>query len=216
MALHAVGSIDASWGDGRIWTSSLAQRYRFTRLDARVETQPDVVGDWNRLGELFHARSFDAVVWDPPHITDAVHGLVGTAEWADRYGTHSPGFRAINICHTFAPFLTAARAVLDPSGGTLTVKLADQVHSGQSQWQPFELRSIALELGWLACDYQVRLRAQPADPKWKVQRHVRRGATFWIALHTSERCPSRGIDLVHVCAAAWACVQAATSRPDDL
>ena len=81
--------------------------------------------------------------------------------------------------------------MLDPRGGTLIVKLADQVHSGQVQWQPFELRSSVLELGWLACDYQVRLRTQPADPKWKVQRHVRRGATF-----------SRGIDLVRVCAAA--------------
>src|SRR5262249_30629565 len=61
---------------------------------------------------------------------------------------------------------------------------------------------VALELGWLACDYQVRLRAQPSDPKWKVQRRVRRGATFWIALHTGERCPSRGVELIRVCAGA--------------
>src|SRR5579871_2247721 len=78
------------------------------------ETQPDLVGDWNRLGELFAAKSFGVLAWDPPHITDAGHGLVGTADLVDRCGTHSAGIKAINICHTFAPFLRAARAVLDP------------------------------------------------------------------------------------------------------
>jgi hypothetical protein len=168
LALHAVGDrvLDASWGYGRIWSTSLVRRYRLTRLDLRPETQPDVVSNWNELDGLFAARTFDVVVWDPPHITDAGRGLVGAADWADRYGTRSPGFRAINICHTFAPVLRAARSVLDPHVGTLIVKPGDQVHAGQLQ--PFELRNIALELGWLACDYQVRLRTQPSDPKWKV------------------------------------------------
>jgi hypothetical protein len=133
----------------------------------RPETKPDVVGDWNRLDELFGPDSFDVVIWDPPHITDAGLGLVGTRAWADRYGTRSPGLRAVSNCHLFAPFLESARMVLDPKHGTLIVKLADQVHAGQLQWQPFELRRVAGELGWLACDYQVRVRPQPIDPKWQ-------------------------------------------------
>ena len=53
----------------------------------RPETKPDVVGDWNHLAELFGPDSFDVVVWDPPHITDAGRGLTGDGSWADRYGT---------------------------------------------------------------------------------------------------------------------------------
>jgi hypothetical protein len=77
LALHAVGErgLDASWAHGRIWSPALLKRYRLTRLDIRPETQPDVIGDWNRLGELFAGGEFDVVVWDPPHITDAGHLL---------------------------------------------------------------------------------------------------------------------------------------------
>jgi hypothetical protein len=204
LALHAVGTrmLDASWGHGRIWGSSLLERYRPTRLDIRADTDPDVVGDWNELAGQFPPASFDVVVWDPPHITDAGRGLVGAGGWADRYGTHSRGLRALNVCHLFAPFLEAARSVLEPRTGTLIVKLADQVHAGRLQWQPFELRNVASASGWLPCDYQVRVRSQPLDPRWTVQHHVRRGATFWLALHTGSRCPNPGLELLRVCAGA--------------
>jgi hypothetical protein len=60
--------------------------------------------------------------------------------------------------------------------------------------------------GWLAALPVRRTpltpRAQPIDPKWVRQRHVRRGATFWLAFHTGPRCPSRGLDLVRLCAGA--------------
>jgi len=194
--------LDASWGGGGIWSRALLERYRPTRLDARPETQPDVVGDWNRLGDLFVPSGFRTAVWDPPHISDAGDGLVGEASWGSRYGTRDPGLRADSVCHLFAPFLASVRTVLDPRRGTLVVKLADQVHQGELQWQPFELRRVALELGWYACDYQVRVRTQPIDPKWVRQRHIRRSATFWLVFHTGSRCPSRGLDLVRVCAAA--------------
>jgi hypothetical protein len=194
--------LDPSWGSGGIWSRALLERYRPTRLDARPQTRPDLVGDWDRLGELFPPAAFVTAVWDPPHISDAGGGLVGEASWAARYGTRSPGLRADSVSHLFRPFLLSVRQVLDPRRGTLLVKLGDQVHSGQLQWQPFELRDVALELGWLACDYQVRVRAQPIDPKWQTQRHVRRGATFWLVFHTGPRCPNPGLDLVRVCAGA--------------
>lgn len=204
LALHAVGDrvLDASWGHGKIWSQALLQRYRPTRLDVRPETQPDVVGDWNHLGDLFSPAAFTTAVWDPPHICDAGDGLVGRRRWADRYGTHSRGLRADSVCGLFAPFLTSACEVLDPRRGTLIIKIADQVHGGVLQWQPFELRRIALDLGWLACDYQIRVRAQPIDPKWIRQRHTRRSATFWVVFHAGARCPSPGLDLLRVCAGA--------------
>jgi hypothetical protein len=42
------------------------------------------------------------------------------------------------------------------------------------------------------------MHAQPIDPRWTVQRHVRRGATFWLALHTGRRCPNPGRDLLQI------------------
>jgi hypothetical protein len=204
LALHAAPGpvLDASWGSGGIWPRRLLDHYRPLRLDARPETQPDVVGDWNRLGELFPSSAFATALWDPPYLSDAGAGLVGAASWGARYGTRGPGLRGKSVCHLFEPFLASVRQVLDPARDTLIVKLGDQVHQGQLQWQPFELRRVALELGWLACDYQVRVRAQPLDPKWKAQRHARRGATFWLAFHTGPRCPNPGLDLVRVCAGA--------------
>jgi hypothetical protein len=204
LALHAVRGpvLDASWGSGGIWSAALLERYRPTRLDARPDTTPDVVGDWNQLADLFAASAFSTAIWDPPHITDAGSGLVGEGSWAARYGTRGPGLRADSVCHLFAPFLSSVRQVLDTRRGTLLVKLGDQVHQSALQWQPFELRRVALELGWLTCDYQVRVRAQPLDPKWSRQHHVRRGVTFWMAFHTGPRCPNPGLDLVRVCAGA--------------
>jgi hypothetical protein len=206
LALHAAPGpgLDASWGSGGIWSRALLERYRPTRLDARPETRPDLVGDWNQLHELFPPAAFATALWDPPHLNDAgASGLVGGRGWGDRYGTLAPGLRGTDsVCHLFEPFLASVRQVLDPYRGTLIVKLADQVHSGMLQWQPFELRRIALELGWLACDYQVRVRAHPPHNTTKTQRHVRRGATFWLVFHTGPRCPNPGLDLVRVCAGA--------------
>jgi hypothetical protein len=204
LALHAAPGrvLDASWGDGAIWGRALLDRYQPIRFDSRVEVEPDILGDWNHLADAFALPSIATIVWDPPHITNAGDGLAGGAKWADRYGTHGAGLRGNNVCGLFAPFLASARQVLDEHGGTVICKMADQVHRGELQWQPFELRRVALELGWLACDYQVRVRAQPLDPKWKKQRHVRRGATFWLVFHTGARCPNPGLDLVRICAGA--------------
>jgi hypothetical protein len=161
-----------------------------------------VVGDWNRLGELFAPAAFMTAVWDPPHLNDAGRGLVGEADWGTRYDTRGPGLHGDSVCPLFAPCLASVRQVLDPIRGTLIVKLADQVHVGALQWQPFELRRVALELGWLACDYTVRIRAQLPHNTTQTQRHVRRGATFWLAFHTGPRCPNPGLALVRVCAGA--------------
>jgi hypothetical protein len=177
LALHAVDGpvLDASWGSGGIWSRALLERYRPTRVDARPETHPDVVGDRNRLDELFPSSAFTTAIWDPPHISDAGGGLVGDASWAGRYGTRSAGLRGESICHLFELFLRSVREVLDLCRGTLLVKLADQVHQGELQFQPFWLWRTAVDLGWFACDEIVRKRAQPIHNTTKVQRHIRRG-----------------------------------------
>jgi hypothetical protein len=206
LAFHAVDGpvLDASWGYGRIWSQALLERYHPTRLDIRPLNGVDVVGDWNALGEIFAPTHFVTALWDAPHLPDAgANGLVGGRGWGDQYGTYTPGvgadLRAKSICGLFEPFLTSVRQVLDPTDGTLIVKISDTVHAGELQWQPFRLWQTALDYQWTPCDYQVRQRAQPIDPKWRKQYHFRRGATHWMVFHTGLTCPGRGVDLVRTC-----------------
>src|SRR5437870_1916896 len=91
------------------------------------------------LASLFPPASFDVVVWDPPHVSDAGSGIVGHGDWGDRYGTLTPGLKGRTITPLFVPFLEAARAVLQPSTGIVLAKIADQVHSGERQWQFIDL-----------------------------------------------------------------------------
>ena len=107
--------------------------------------------------------------------------------------------------------------VLVPRHGTLIVKLADQVHAGQLQWQPFELRSVACASGWLACDYQVRMRAQPIDPRWTVQRHVRAAANAGWPCTTAAPSESRPGPAARMRRhRRWPPVQTAPAGPADL
>ena len=90
LGLHAVTNpriLDASYGHGAIWRGL---PYRPTRLDVRTELDVDVVGSWCDLVSLFPPASFDVVVWDPPHFSDAGQGIVGAASWGDRYGESLP------------------------------------------------------------------------------------------------------------------------------
>jgi hypothetical protein len=205
--------------DRVIWSRALLERYPSNHPRHSSREKPYVVSDWNRLGELFAPAAFVMALWDPPYICNAGDGLVGKASWGARYGTRGSSLRADSMCHLFVPFLASARQVLDPCRGTLVVKVGDQMHHGELQWQPFELRRVALDLGWFACDYQVRVRAQPLDPNWIRQRHVRRGATFWLGFHTGPRCPNPRLDLVRarVC---WpqrrSSVSASAPRSDDV
>jgi hypothetical protein len=64
----------------------------------------------------------------------------------------------------------------------LIVELADQVHSGQLHRQPFQHGNPALELGWLACDYQSACARNPAN------RSGRCGATYVGAQHSGLHC----------------------------
>jgi hypothetical protein len=139
LGLHAVPNpriLDASYGRGGIWRG---MPYKPTRLDARALADADIVGDWDELASLFAPASFDVVVWDPPHVSDGGSGIVGHGDWGDRYGTLTPGLKGRTIAPLFAPFLEAARAVLQPRTGVVLAKVADQVHCGDHQWQFIDL-----------------------------------------------------------------------------
>jgi hypothetical protein len=174
--------------------------YQPIRLDARADLNVDVVGDWNELANLFPPASFDVVVWDPPHLTDAGRGIVGAAQWGDRYGTRSVGLRAVNISHLFTPFLRAASAVLVPKAGIVLAKIADQVHSGAQQLQFVDFVNAARAEGFTVCDYSVKVRdAGIEDPKWTHRFHVRKPWSFWVVVRAGCCCKGPGASLLRVC-----------------
>lgn len=199
LVLHASANpriLDASWAHGRIWRGL---RYRPVRLDARAELDIDVVGNWCDLASHFPPATFDVVVWDPPHINDAGQGIVGAASWGDTYGTRSIGLQGANISHLFAPFLASAQAVLEPVTGIVIAKIADQVHGGARQWQPFDFVAAARVAGFTPCDLVVKARTSSlTDPKWARQYHAR-SSTFWIVVRNGPSCSGPGVGLLLRC-----------------
>jgi hypothetical protein len=191
--------LDASWGGGRLWRGCPYQPT--TRLDRRAMPEVDVVGDWDHLGELFQPHAFEVVVWDPPHQTDGgVHALGG--DWPAAYGTAGLDVqRRPNINHLYAPFLEAARAVLQPTAGTVLVKIADQTHNGVQHLQAVDFVLACRASGWTVCEMVPKMRRPgPLDPKWRRQLHVRKAWSYWICAHPGPRCPAVGVSLVQTCA----------------
>lgn len=169
-----------------------------------------MVGNWNDLASFFPPASFDVVVLDPPHVSDAGNGIVGARDWGDRYGTLTPGFKGKNITPLFAPFLEAARAVLQPKTGIVLVKIGEQVHSGPRQWQFVDLVLAGRAAGFTACDFGVKPHRSPTDPKWATQFHLR-SPTFWIVLRNGKSCHGPGRGRLRICVVDGIAFKAARS-----
>jgi hypothetical protein len=171
-------------------------RYQPTvTLDVRPLAGIDVHGSWDDLASLFSERRFQVVTWDPPHQTDGGTTALGGG-WATDYGTAGAELRGQpNISFMYAPFLEAARAVLDPRG-TLLAKIADQVHNGVLQLQAFDLVNELHSSDWHVCAVIPKRRAVVGDdPKWKRRFHVRQAWSYWICAHPHRRCPAVGVSL---------------------
>lgn len=196
LSLHACPEpriLDVTHNRGRMWQGLPYTPHRLDR-DPELHAQgfTDTVADFRQLP--FGPWSWDVLVFDPPHISEAGHtGLVGGkagANWSDRYGTLAEGFSGASVSGCFAPFLAEAARVLAPNGVVL-VKIADQVHRAAYQWQHVDLIMAARKAGFTACDLIVKVsRAQAGliDPKWKHVWHVRQVHCFWIVLRNGKAC----------------------------
>jgi len=201
LALHFVQPptvLDASWGRGQLWRGCSYQPT--VRLDARPLPGVDVVGSWDELPRLFGPWSFQALVWDPPHMNDG--GKQTYADWGDRYGVDGQNVRGRpDVTHLFAPFLVGASVVLGLEG-LLLVKMADQVHGGLLHCQAFDLVQALEAAHWTVCGLVPKYRQTMGDdPKWKRRLHVRQSWSYWIAAHPGLRCPASGVELMRTCAA---------------
>jgi hypothetical protein len=103
-----------------------------------------------------------------------------------------------NIAPLFAPFLEAARAVLQPKTGIVLAKIADQVHNGCRQWQFIDLVLEARAAGFTSCDYAVKPHTSPTDPKWIREYHWRSPA-FWVVLRNGAARHGPGVGRLCIC-----------------
>ncbi len=175
--------LDATVNRGRFWEGSTRP---VTGLDIDPAHKPDVVGDNRDMP--FEDKSFDVVVYDPPHIPN--QGKDKSKDFNSRFGLvlKSSIQQGYNFTHLYPPFVKEAYRVLKPEG-VLFCKIADYVHGHRFQWAHIALIEAALEVGFTACDCIVKLRKGPiVDPKWKKAHHARRQHCYWLIFRKSKKC----------------------------
>ncbi len=136
----------------------------------------------------FDDRSFDVVVYDPPHVPN--QGRDKAKDFNTRFGlgTRSTKENGYSFTHTYPPFMAEASRVLVEEG-ILLCKIADYVHNHRYQWAHVELILAGQAAGFTACDCIIKVRKGPIiDPKWKRAHHTRRRHCYWIVFRKSSRC----------------------------
>lgn len=175
--------LDATVNTGRFWKGSSRP---VVGMDIDQKHDPDVVGDNRDMP--FRARSFDVVVYDPPHVPN--QGKDRSKDFNTRFGLvvkSLPGCEC-NLNHLYEPFCSEAFRVLR-SEGLLFCKIADYVHNHRYQWAHIEFTKAAVDAGFCACDCIVKVRKAPiVDPKWKTAHHARRHHCYWLIFRKSHRC----------------------------
>jgi len=175
--------LDASLNDGRFWRGS---NRPVIGIDIEESYRPNLVADNTAMP--FSERSFDVVVYDPPHIPN--QGRDKQKDFNSRFGLvlRSPKENHYTFTHTFPPFLREAYRVLKPEG-ILLCKITDYVHHHRYQWAHIELINAALATGFLPCDCIIKIRKGPIiDPKWKKAHHSRRQHCYWLIFRKSKKC----------------------------
>lgn len=195
LALHAVPNpriLDCTYNRGRIWRGLEIEVHRLD-IDPGLHSEgyTDTVADFRALP--FPDASWDVLVFDPPHITDAGDGIVGEKLWGERFGTRGDDLRAENVGHFFRPFLQQAQRVLVPKTGIVLAKIANMVHSGRYQDQARRFKNEAEALGFTHCDEGLCItysRGGLIDPRWEHIFHLRGVHSFWIVLRNGRACMS--------------------------
>jgi SAM-dependent methyltransferase len=175
--------LDATVNGGRFWRAS---KRPVIGIDIESCHHPTIIADNTRMP--FRDRSFDVVVYDPPHIPN--QGRDKSKDFNTRFGLvlRSSKENQYTLTHTFPPFVKEACRVLRPEG-ILLCKITDYVHHHRYQWAHIEFINAAREAGLMACDCIVKIRKGPIiDPKWKTAHHSRRQHCFWLIFRKSKRC----------------------------
>ncbi len=175
--------LDATVNTGRFWVGSSRP---VLGMDINPKSKPDVVGDNTQMP--FADRSFDVVVYDPPHVPN--QGRDRAKDFTTRFGLgeKSSAANGYNFTHLYPPFMAEAYRVLQPEG-ILLCKITDYVHNHRYRWAHLEVIKAATAAGFCACDCIIKVRKGPIiDPKWKEAHHARRHHCYWLVFRKSQKC----------------------------
>lgn len=175
--------LDATANERRFWRGN---GWPVIALDLNPAYRPDVLGDCTCLP--FSNSSFDAVVYDPPHIPN--QGQDRTKDFQERFGLRLKSSKetGYTLSFMYLPFVKEASRVLRPDG-VLFCKVTDYVHNHRLQWAHIDLIQAAVTVGLRPCDCIVKIRQGPIiDPKWKRAHHARRHHCYWIVFRKSSKC----------------------------
>lgn len=162
--------LDLTYGAGRFWKGPLPPGITLMTNNLDTSRPTDFHMDFTRP-EPF-GRTFDLVVYDPPHVADAGKGGL----YAARYGTATT---------TYALRMLIERGLSTAIGAAnvgVLVKVTDHAHGGE--WLPLSRWVTARAVEWgmgVYCTLQTYRRSPAVDPKWKVQRVPRSNGAVWIA-----------------------------------
>ncbi len=165
--------LDATWGKGVFWQGARPAGWRVVGMDALRFKHPEVWADNRQMP--FRPQVFDAVVYDPPHVTHpwSAWDQSGAYEFAQGRGS---------IAYLYPDFLIEAGRVLVPDG-IVIAKLADQIHTGKYWWQTFKFIQEAQVAGFTPCDVVIKVRSNyRPQPNGRRQLHARRRHSFYIIL----------------------------------
>ena len=125
--------LDAAMNGGRFWRGSSR---KIVGLDIERSHRPSIVGDNTTMP--FPGKSFDVIVYDPPHIPN--QGKDKQKDFNTRFGLglRSPKEHGYSFAHLYPAFVQEAYRVLKPEG-ILLCKITDYIHDHQYQWAHVEL-----------------------------------------------------------------------------
>jgi hypothetical protein len=182
--------LDCTYNAGVMWKGT---PYRPLRMDIDGSFDLDVVADFRKMP--FDDRSFDAVVFDPPHLPHAQDSQASTLGWQRQYGCNKTGEGrdGDNVSPLFLPFLLEAKRVL-VEDGVVFAKIADLVHNHRYQWQHADFLGAVASSGMTACDLLIKRDPSAGSlksSKWKKAHHLRRCHCYWFVVRNSQKCEPR-------------------------
>ena len=167
------------------WTGEVV----YSDIDA--SHNPDRVCSWDATP--FSDASFDALVFDPPHLPTAAATCAGLKQYKDDYGLRRGEAHESGPASVFAAFLAEACRLLRPDGVVLA-KLKDYVHNHRYQWTLAAwVGAVQMADGMTPCDLIVKVDPCGGNLKsgrWKQAHHVRNSHCWW-AVARKGRCEPR-------------------------
>lgn len=182
LEIHALPNpkiLDCTYNTGKMWKGST---YKPIRMDIDSSYDLDFVGDFTKMP--FEDKSFDVIVFDPPHLPTSAASTNSSKIWEKTYGITSSGKgrEGDNISGLFVPFLLEAKRVLRKNGIVLS-KICDIIHNHAFQWHSVDFVNSVRNVGMTPCDLLIK-----SDPcsgnlissKWKNVKHLKRAHSNWI------------------------------------